>query len=156
MYRVGLQSCIDMLRTGLCVLVFLFNDVGAQQWTANLANPLVVNLVTRLDVVITYGFGIVFHVVDNRSCDVLVFRHHIVRPIYARLTLQDVAIIYQQEMILAILFTLLFDIGVCTRKCTLDGGLLHKVVGEKMSMHIAGFNHLNFYGLIVFCLDGRH
>ena len=44
---------------------------------------------TGLDIVVTHRLGIILHVVDHACSQVLVLWHHIVRPVHARLPLQD-------------------------------------------------------------------
>ena len=150
--RVGLKSCVDVLRACCSILILLLYDVGTKQWASNLTNPLVVYFMTRFNVVIAHSFGIILHIIDDRSCYILIFRHHIVRPVYTWLTLQNVAIVNQQEVVVAVLLALLFDIAVGTCKSAPDGLLLHEIIWEEMTMHIASLYDLDLYGLRVLCL----
>ena len=140
MRGVGLQSGIDALRIGLAILVFFLHDVRTQQRTAYLANPLVVHLMSGLDVVVAHRLCIVFHVVDHLCCQVHVLGHHVVRPVHTGLSLQYIAVVYQQQVV-AVLLALLGDIGVGTGQCSVDGLVVHEVPRKEMSVHITCLNH---------------
>ena len=102
-----------------------------------------------LDIMVTYSLCIVLHVVDDRSGKVLIFWHHIVRPIDAGLSLQNIAVVDQQQMV-AIRCAFLFNICVCTGERTLNGLTLHEVVREEVTVNVAGLNHFhsNSLGLL--------
>ena len=93
MNGIRLQSVVDMLGMSLSILEFFLHDVGTQKGATHFANPLVVNLMARLDIVITHSLGIILHIVDDLSSKVLILGHDIIGPIYTGLTLQNVAIV---------------------------------------------------------------
>ena len=95
------------------------------------------------------SFGIIAHIVDDTRCQILVLGHYKVGPIDARLTLQNVAVVYQQQ-IAAILFALLINIIIGTHQCTLQRLALSEVPREKMSVNITGLNHLQLDGFVTF------
>ena len=140
-HRVGAQTVVDALRLGVAALRALLHDVGPQQRTAHLANPLVVHLVARLYVVVAHRLRVITHVVDHPRCQVFVLRHHEVRPIDARLTLQYVAVVNQQQVV-AILLTFLTDVAVGPHQRTLQRFTLRKVPRKEVPVHVTGFNHL--------------
>ena len=107
---VGLKACVDIIGMGRTVGTG-FHNIRTKQRTAHLTNPFVVNFMSRLDVVVAYGLSIVLHVVDDRGGKVLVLRHHIVRPVDAGLSLQNIAVVDQQEVI-TIRGAFLFNISV--------------------------------------------
>ena len=95
---------------------------------------------------IAYGLSVVAHIVDDRSGEVLVGGHHVVRPIDAGLTLQDVTVVDEQQVV-AVLRAFLFNICTGTGECSLERLALHKVVREEMSVYVAGLDHLETDGL---------
>ena len=143
---VGLQTGIDALWIGRAVLVGFLDNVRTQQRTAHLTDPFVVDLMAGFYIVIAHGLSIVFHIVDHRGSQVLVLRHHVVRPVHTGLPLQDIAVVDQQQ-VFAILLTLFLDIGVSACEGAVDGPVVHKVPREEMPVHIARFNHFQPYGL---------
>ena len=146
MYGVGLQTGIDALGISLSVLTFLFHDVGTQQRTTHLTDPLVIHLVTRLYIVVAYGLGIILHVVDHSCGQILVFGHHIIGPIHTGLSLQDITVINEQQVVAALL-TLAVDIRVGTGQSPPERPALHEVPREEMSVNITGLNDLQRDGL---------
>ena len=109
---VGLQARIDVFVPGRAVLRTLLDDVGTQQGASHLSDPFVVDLVAWFDIMVAYGFGIVLHIVDHTCRQVLVFRHDVVRPVDAGLSLQDVAVVNEQQPV-AIILSLFSYIGIC-------------------------------------------
>ena len=95
---VGVYAIVDVLGMSRSVGSG-FHDVRTEQRTAHLTDPFVVDLMAGLDVVIAHRLGIVLHVVDDRCGEVLVFWHHVVRPVDAGLSLQDVTVVYQQQVV---------------------------------------------------------
>ena len=155
MYGVGLQTGIDALRISLTVFAFLFHDVGTQQRTVHLANPLVIHLVTRLYIMVAYGLGIILHVVDDTCSQILILWHHEVGPIHTGLALKYVTIIYEQQVI-AVFLTLTVDIRVGTCQRTLEWPVLHEVPWEEMSVNITGLDDLQRDGLrCLLCLHRK-
>ena len=150
---VGLQTAVNSCRTAVQqrgIGLVLPDDVGPQKRAPHLTYPLVVDLMPGLYVVVSDGLGIVLHVVHNRCGKVLVLRHDVVRPVDTRLALQNVAVVDEQQVV-AVLLTLLLDIGVHAYKRSLQGLLLHKIVGKEVPMHVAGLNHLELDGLCRSC-----
>ena len=113
--RVRLEARVDVFGVGRPVGAGM-DDVGAQQWTAHLTDPLVVNLMARLDIVVAYGLCIVLHIVDDPGSEVLVLRHHVVGPINAGLALKDVAIVDEQQILGAELIAFLIYISISAYK----------------------------------------
>ena len=72
-------------------------------------DPLVIDGMACLYVVIAERLGIVFQIVDNLSGNVRTVGLHVVGVVARRLTLQDVAVL-QQDEVSAIAATLLFDV----------------------------------------------
>ena len=98
------------------------------------------------DIVVANGLCVVLHIIDDRSCEILILRHHVIRPVDARLALKDVTIINQQEVV-AILLSLLADVSVRSYKCTFNRLLFHEVVWKEMPVYITGLNDFQTYGL---------
>ena len=152
-HGVRLQSRIDVLGVGLAVLGALFHDVRTEQRAAHLSDPLVIHLVAWLNVVVAHRLRVVAHIVDHAGREVLVVGHHVVRPIHAGLSLHDVAVVYQQQVV-AILRALLFNIRVRAYERSFQGRLFHEVVWEEMTVNVAGLDHFQFNGLGLLS-DGR-
>ena len=146
---VGLQTVVDVRRIGGSVLVTFFHHVGSHQRTAHLANPLVVHLVTRFQIVVAKGLDVVFHVVDDAGRQIDLVRCNKVRPVDTRLSLHDVAIVYQQQVV-AILLAFLINIAVSTHQRPVNGLALGEVPWEEVAMNVAGLYHLQLDSLIAF------
>ena len=146
---VGLQVAVDVPWHSLVRLAALLYDVGAQQRTAYLAHPLVVHLMARLHVVVANGFNIIFHVVDDAGSQIHLVRRYEVRPVHAGLSLHNVAIVYQQQ-VLPILLAFLFNIGISASQRPVDGLTLHEVPWKEIAMHVTRLYHLQTDGLITF------
>ena len=114
MDAVRFHAVIDVGRISLAVLASLLHDVGAYHRTAHLTNPFVVHLVSGFHVMVAEGLYIVLHVVDHPGGQVLLVRRYEVCPVRAGLALQNVAVVYQQQ-VLAIFLPLPVDecIGTC-------------------------------------------
>ncbi len=147
MYGVGLQPRVDVLHAGLAVLALLLDDVGPEQGAAHLANPLVVDLVAGLHVVVAHGLGVVAHVVDDAGREVLVVGHDVVRPVDAGLPLQDVAVVDEQQSV-AVLLPLSVDVGAGPGERSLQWALLHEVVGEEVAVYVARLDDLQPHGFL--------
>ena len=145
-HGVGLYPRIDVLRIGLAVLGALLHDVRTEQRTAYLSDPLVIHLVARLDIVVAHGLCVVAHIVDHAGREVLVVGHHVVRPVHAGLSLHDVAVVDQQQVV-AILCAFLLNIGIGAHERSFQRRLLHEVIGEEMAVNVAGLNHFQLNGL---------
>ena len=122
------------------------DDVGAQHGTAHLADPFVVDGMTGLNVVVAEGGGVVAHVVDYRGSDVLFVGSHVVRPVARRLSLQDVAVVEQQQPV-AIVLAQAVDVRVHACEGALQRFPLHEVVGEEVAVHVAGLDDAQLDGL---------
>ena len=147
MNRVGVNTCIDMFwLCYLSVLVFLLDDVSTQQRTTNLTDPFVIDLVSWFDIMVANGLSVILHVVDDGGSQILVLRHHIIRPVDTWLSLKDITIVNQQQVV-AILLSLFINICIGTHECTFQGLLLHEVVREEMAVYIAGLDDLQTDGL---------
>ena len=80
------------------------NDVGAQNWAVQLLDPLVVDCMAGLYIVITERLCIIFHVVDYIRSHVACLGVHIIIIIAGRLSLQNVSI-FQEDYIVLIPLT---------------------------------------------------
>ena len=123
-----------------------YHNVGSKQRAAHLAYPFVIHFVAWLNVVVAHGLGVVFHVVDDACGQVLVLGHDIVGPVDTGLPLQYVTVVDEQQVV-AVLLALLLDIRVHTYQCSFDWLLLHEVVGEEVSVNVAGLNDFQLDGL---------
>ena len=127
------------------------DDVGPQRWAAHLANPLVVDLMARLDVVVADGLAVVLHVVHHLGSYVLLARCHEVRPVACGLSLQYVAVVNQQQLV-AVLLAEAVHVGVHPRQRSLDGlCFFHEVVGEEVAVYVARLHHLQPNGFLCLC-----
>ena len=129
------------------ILGLAVNDVGAEGWTSHFANPLVVHLVARLDVVVTHRLCVEVHVVDDAGGYVLPLGHDEVRPVAGWLSLQNVAIVNEQQ-VLAVFAAQLLDVCVDANQRALQGLFLHEVIREEMPVDVAGLydSQLNGFG----------
>ena len=59
----------------------------------------------------------------------------------------DVAVVDEQQMILPVSLAFLFNICIRTNEGAFDGFLLHEVVGEEVTVHVAGLDDLETDGL---------
>ena len=91
---------------------------------------------TGLNVMVTEELSIILQIVYHLSTDVRLVGLDEVGVITRWLTLQDVAVVEQDE-VLAILIAQLVDIGAHARHRTLHRTALYEVVREEGSMDIA-------------------
>ena len=98
---------------------------------------------------VAYGLGVIPHVVDDACCQILVLGHHEIRPVDARLTLQDVAVVYQQQVV-AVLLAFFINISIGAHQSPFQGLPLRKVPGEEMPVYVAGLYHLQLHRFIAF------
>ena len=82
--------------------VFFLYHIGTQDRTAYFTNPFVIDCMSWFYIVVSYCLGIVPHIVYHSCSNVLICSHHIVGPVTGGLSLQDVTIVNQQQ-VLAIL-----------------------------------------------------
>ena len=137
----------------------LVNDVGSQHGTVYVANPFVVNIMPRFHIVIAEGLCIVLHVVDDFGSDVLAVGLDIIGIVAHGLSLQDVAVV-EQDDILAVFLAQVVYIGRYTCQRTFQFCSLYKIVWEKTAVNITCLDDSERYGfLLSHCMhryDSRH
>ena len=113
---------------------------------------------------VTDGFGIITHIVDNFGSDVRLFRCHKVVVIACGLALQNVAIVEQDDILPHLLTQLIYvETDACHR--TFSCSMLCKdiingwgcivqtryFVGEETAMHIAGLQNTEVDDFLLCC-----
>ena len=76
------------------------DDIGTDHRTVEFLDPLVVNRMTGLNVVITKGLCVILQVVYHICCHVSFLRSDIIIIVAGRLSLQDISVFQQDEIIL--------------------------------------------------------
>ena len=92
---------------------------------------------TRLYVVVAKGLGVVLHVVDDLCGNIGFFRLDEVGIVACWLSLQNVAIL-QQDDVVAIALALALDIRTDTSHRSLHGTTLGEVVRKERSVNVGG------------------
>ena len=138
-------SLDDGIRLEIGLLCACVDDICAQHGAACLANPFVIHAMSRLDVVVAYGLGIIAHIVDHLGGHIGYFGLHIVAIVAGGLSLQDVSRIEQNQTV-SILLSQLLD--VCAHACQRAGLRLavDEVVGKETTVYVSGLDDSEFYG----------
>ena len=105
----------------------------------------------RPDSRLPHGLGIILHVVDHPCGQILIFGHHIVGPVHTGLSLQDITVVDEQQVVAALL-TLAVDIRVGTGQRTPEWPPFHEVPWEEMSVNITGLNDLQCDAVLIFMI----
>ena len=124
------------------------DDVGTQDWAVEFFYPFVVNRMTRFNIMIPKHLRIKLHVVYHIGSHVPSLSIYIIIIIAGRLTLQNIAILQENEIILVI-FSQIVYIGRYTRQGSCFWLTVDEIVREERAVHIACLYHSQFYGTLL-------
>jgi hypothetical protein len=123
------------------------DDVGPQRGAVQLGNPFVIDLVPGLHVVVADALRVVSQIVYHLGPDVVTERVEIVGVVRNRLSLQDVTVLEQDE-VLAVCGSLSFEIAA--HACHRSGHWfpVDEIVWEKCPVHIRCLYDFQGYRLV--------
>ena len=131
------------------------DDVGSEDRTMEVFQPFVIDGVARLHIMIAEQLCIIFQIVDDLCCYIGRIGLHEVRIVAGGLSLQDVAIV-QQYQVLAKHFALLINISTDTSHCAPHGLALYEVIGKEGTVHVGSLNQPQGDSLCCLCHECCH
>ena len=138
----------DKVRLDIRLTCRSADDVGTQDWAVEFFYPFVVNRMTRLNIMISKYLRIILHVVYHIGSHVSCLCIYIIIIIAGRLTLQNVAI-FQEDEIILVVFTQIVDVGRNARQGSCFRLTVDEIVREERAVHIACLYHSQFYGTLL-------
>ena len=123
-------------------------DVGTQHWEVTSGDPTVENGTSRFHVMVTHVAGIILHIIHHFRAKMGRHRIYIIIVIGSGLSLQNIAVI-QQYQILLILFALFLHerINPCETPLPFVAG--YKIIRIIIAMYITCFYNLQFHHLFL-------
>ena len=130
------------------------DDVGTEHGIAAVGGPAVEDAAAGLHVVVAHVACHAAHEVEHVGGNV--YRRGVdeVVVVCRRLSLQDVAVVDQEEVV-AILLPELPHVGVHTCQAATDGTAAVEVEGIETSVYVARLEHTQFHGALLY-VSGRH
>ena len=126
-------------------------DVGTKHRKGTIGRPTLKHGIAHLYIMIAEIASIIAHEVEHICCQMHRRGVYEVVIISGGLSLQDVTIIYQYDIVV-IERTLLLHVGMYARHAAPHGIACDKVVGEKATMHIGSLDELYLH-CAVLCLQ---
>ena len=124
------------------------DDVGTKNWAIEFFYPFVVNWMTRFNIMIAKHLRIILHVVYHIGSHVSSLCVYIIIIIAGRLSLQNIAILQEDEVILVV-FSQIIDVGRNARQGSCFWLTVDEIVREERAVHIACLYHSQFYGTLL-------
>ena len=138
----------DEIRLNVWLACRSADDVGTKNWAIEFFYPFVVNWMTRFNIMIAKHLRIILHVVDHIGSHVSSLCVYIIIIIAGRLSLQNIAILQEDEVILVV-FSQIVDVGRNARQGSCFRLTVDEIVREERAVHIACLYHSQFYGTLL-------
>ena len=83
----------DLVWWKIRLISFIIDNISTKHWTFHFLNPFVVYSMSSFNIMVSHGFSIILHVVDNFCCNIGTCCVYIIVIVASRLTLQNITIV---------------------------------------------------------------
>ena len=129
---------------------FYLNRIGAEHRKFTLFHPTIIDRVSRFHIVIAHCCRIIAHIVEHRSASVRCRRVDIIIVVSRWLSLQNIPVVEEQDLVRAHLLSHPFHIGFDARQASYARLTVHKVVRKIVAVHVRCFNNFQTH-VLNFC-----
>ena len=120
------------------------DDIGSKHREGTVGHPTLEHGIARFDIVVAKVARIIAHEIKHVGHQVHRGGVYVVIIISGRLTLKDVTIVNEDDIV-AIEVALLLHIGIDTRHAASHGSTIDEIVGEEATMYVCGLYELDLH-----------